>query len=49
MSNSEITRNVAAYLAHPFLDLLDETYSFSEYELSSIYTFLRENIVTLKK
>jgi thymidylate kinase len=40
-------QNVAAYLAHPFLDMPSERHNFSPHDIKSIYTFLRRNRVIL--
>jgi len=39
---------LAAYMAHPFLDLPNETFSYKQHEMSSIYDFLRRNRVLLR-
>lgn len=44
----ETASNVAAYLAHPFLDIPYENYSFNRHEIDSIYTYLRRNRVILR-
>ncbi len=48
MSISEIERNMAVYLAHPFLDLPCATRSCTQHGLLPIYSFLRDNRVILR-